>query len=216
MKIILNKNQNVFFTSDTHFNHKNICRGTTNWVDSDDVTRNFQSLEDMDNTLIDNINNKVGEDDVLIHLGDWSFNGFENIEIFRNKINCKTIHLVLGNHDHHIRRNKDNIQKIFSSVHDYMFLDIRKENGKLVDKYNFICMHYPIASWDGMSNGIIHLHGHVHLPNNLRIGQGRSMDVGVDGNNLEPISLEEIMELMEKQPIEKLCLPKDHHVKRLI
>jgi calcineurin-like phosphoesterase family protein len=41
------------------------------------------------------------------------------------------------------------------------------------------------------------------------------MDVGVDGNGLEPLSLNEILSLMEKQPIKKLALPKDHHEARL-
>jgi len=31
----------------------------------------------MNDTLVNNINEMVGENDVLIHLGDWSFGGFE-------------------------------------------------------------------------------------------------------------------------------------------
>jgi hypothetical protein len=41
------------------------------------------------------------------------------------------------------------------------------------------------------------------------------MDVGVDGNGLEPISLEEILTLMDNRDIKKLVLPSDHHEKRL-
>jgi calcineurin-like phosphoesterase family protein len=41
------------------------------------------------------------------------------------------------------------------------------------------------------------------------------MDVGVDGNNYEPIELNEIIKIMSKQPITKLSLPKDHHEKRI-
>jgi calcineurin-like phosphoesterase family protein len=67
-----------------------------------------------------------------------------------------------------------------------------------------------------MNDGVIHLHGHVHLPPNLRVNQGKAMDVGVDGNNLYPISLEEILSIMKNQPVRKLELPKDHHEKRLI
>jgi calcineurin-like phosphoesterase family protein len=76
-------------------------------------------------------------------------------------------------------------------------------------------MHYPIASWDGMNTGVVHLHGHVHLPSHLRVAEGRAMDVGVDGNGLEPISLEEILTLMDNRDIKKLVLPSDHHEKRL-
>jgi hypothetical protein len=41
------------------------------------------------------------------------------------------------------------------------------------------------------------------------------MDVGVDGNNMYPISYEEIMSIMKNRPIKKLSLPKDHHEKRI-
>jgi 6-phosphogluconolactonase (cycloisomerase 2 family) len=38
MKIVLEKGQNLFFTSDTHYNHSNICRATTNWTSADNLT----------------------------------------------------------------------------------------------------------------------------------------------------------------------------------
>jgi len=218
MKIVLEKNQNLFFTSDTHYGHTNICRATTNWKDADNVTRDFKSLEHMNAVLVDSINQIVREDDVLVHLGDWSFGGFENIEEFRNKIVCKNIHLVLGNHDHHIANNKNNVQDLFKSVNQYVELDIRRpsrlEKNK-VDKFNFVCMHYPIASWNNMNSGVMHLHGHVHLPPHQRIAEGRAMDVGVDGNGLEPISLNGVYALLNDRPIKKLSLPKDHHEKRI-
>ena len=169
MKIILEKEQRLFFTSDTHYNHSNICRATTNWANSDNLTRDFKSLDHMNTALVDNINNKVGENDILIHLGDWSFGGFEMIEEFRSRILCKNIHLLLGNHDHHIDNNKGGVQSLFASVNHYLNLDIRRPVGKMVDKFRFVCMHFPIASWDNMNQGVIHLHGHVHLPSHLRI-----------------------------------------------
>jgi calcineurin-like phosphoesterase family protein len=216
MKLILEKGQNLFFTSDTHYSHSNICRATTRWTDADSVTRDFKSLEHMNDTLVNNINEVVGQDDILIHLGDWSFGGFEMIEEFRNRILCKNVHLVFGNHDHHIRRNKGGIQEIFSSTQDYLHLDLRIPKGKEVDKLTLVCMHFPIASWDGMNDGVPHLHGHVHLPRHQRIGQGKVMDVGVDGNDLYPISIQEIRTIMKDRPVKSLSLPKDHHEKRLI
>ena len=216
MKIRLQPGQQVWFTSDTHFDHKNICRATTSWEDSDDITRDFSSLDQMNDELIYWINARVGQDDILFHLGDWSFNGFENIRKFRERIVCKNVHLILGNHDHHINRNKENIQSIFSSVNEYLTLDVKwavKKNK--FESARFVLMHYPIASWNGMNDGVIHLHGHVHLPPQHRIAQGKAMDVGVDGNNYEPINMTEVLKIMEKQPIAKLALPKDHHEKRI-
>ena len=211
MKLILEKGQNLFFTSDTHYSHSNICRATTRWTDADSVTRDFKSLEHMNDTLVNNINEVVGQDDILIHLGDWSFGGFEMIEEFRSRIFCKNVHLTFGNHDHHIRRNKGGVQDLFSSTQDYLHLDLRIPKGKEVDKLTLVCMHFPIASWDGMNDGVIHLHGHVHLPKHHKIGDGRSIDVGMDGNDMKPYRIQEVISLMKNQPIKRLTLPKDHH-----
>jgi calcineurin-like phosphoesterase family protein len=219
MKIILNKKQKLWFTSDTHYSHSNICRATTKWANAEDVTRDLKSLEHMNSVIVDSINNLVGQDDILIHLGDWSFGGFEKIQEFRDKVVCKNIHLILGNHDHHISNNKDGIQNLFSSVNDYVKLDVRRPSalGKdEMDRYCFVLMHFPIASWHGMNDGNIHLHGHVHLPPHKRISVGKAMDVGVDGNDMLPISLDEVLSIMKDRPVAKLALPQDHHEKRII
>jgi calcineurin-like phosphoesterase family protein len=216
MKITLEKGQRLFFTSDTHYAHSNICSATTKWDNASNMTREFNSLDKMNATLVNNINNMVGEDDILIHLGDFSFGGFDKIQEFRSRILCKNIHLVLGNHDHHIERNKEGVQSLFSSVQDYLRLEVRKPVSKtMMERFNFVCMHYPIASWHDMNQGVIHLHGHVHLPPHLRVMEGRAMDVGVDGNGLEPISLDKVLSIMKDREIKKLALPKDHHEARL-
>jgi calcineurin-like phosphoesterase family protein len=207
MKIKLEQHQQLFFTSDTHYNHKNICRGVTSWTDAEDVTRDFKTLDEMNDRIVNGINAAVGQDDILIHLGDWSFGGFESISEFRQRINCRNIHLVLGNHDHHIDRNRNNIKDIFASVNQYVELEVNKEQ-------NFVLMHYPIMSWNKMNDGVIHLHGHVHLPPHRRIGKGKMMDVGMDGNGMDPISYTEILKIMSKQPIAS-GFEFDHHVKRV-
>jgi calcineurin-like phosphoesterase family protein len=216
MKLTLEKGQRLFFTSDTHYNHSNICSATTKWDNASNLTREFNSLDHMNNTLVNNINCMVGEDDILIHLGDWSFGGFEKVQEFRDRILCKNIHLVLGNHDHHIERNKEGIQDLFSSVSQYLRLEVKRPiNKATTEKFTFICMHYPIASWHDMNQGVIHLHGHVHLPPHLRLADGKAMDVGVDGNGLEPLSMNEVLSIMKDRLIKKLALPKDHHEKRI-
>jgi calcineurin-like phosphoesterase family protein len=161
--------------------------------------------------LVGNINEVVGQDDVLFHLGDWSFGGFEQIERFRNQIVCQNIHIITGNHDHHIENNKENCQSLFSSVNKYLNLNVKWNVGTpLMGEQRFALMHFPIASWDNMAKGAIHLHGHVHFPPNKRIGKGKMMDVGVDGNNLYPISMSEVLKLMREQPIKSL-FEFDHH-----
>lgn len=215
MKVTLEKGQRVFFTSDTHYNHTNICRGVTRWKDAEDITRDFRSLGEMNDRIVAGINAAVGENDILFHLGDWSFGGFESIREFREQINCKNIHLILGNHDHHIDRNKDDIRSLFSSVNQYLEVNIKFNQGTMLPSdVSFVLMHFPIMSWNKMNDGVIHLHGHVHLPPHRRIGKGRMMDVGVDGNGLDPISLTKVLTLMYPRPIAS-GFEFDHHVKRV-
>ena len=167
MKITLEKEQKLWFTSDTHYNHANICSATTRWTNP--VTlREFRTLERMNATLVGNINEVVGQDDILFHLGDWSFGGFESIEQFRNQLICKNIHIITGNHDHHIENNKDGCQSLFSSVNKYVELHVKTPPHRAmilnpVTDFDFILMHFPIASWNYLAKDAIHLHGHVHL-----------------------------------------------------
>jgi calcineurin-like phosphoesterase family protein len=172
-------------------------------------TRDFQTIEKMNSTIVDNINNLVGQDDILIHMGDWSFGGFENIQEFYDRLICKNIHLILGNHDHHIDRNRDNIQRLFLSVSWFQQFEYMGETLE--------CMHYPISSWNGLRKGRIHLHGHCHLPNNLKISNGRRMDIGMDGSTeFEPYNLHEVIKMLKKRDIGSEMGSNDHHLDDIV
>ena len=202
----------VWITSDPHYNHKNICRSVTNWRTQDgDVptynTRNFQSIDQMNDALVNNINFKVGQNDTLIILGDIAFGGFESIGKFLDRLVCKNIHLVLGNHDHHIRNNRENIQELFISVSDYLQVRINDQD--------FVLSHYPFSSWNRLNKGVIHLHGHVHLSNQNKWGNGKRLDVGVDGNGYFPYKITEIVHMMDRREIGS-DLSNDHHLDDLV
>lgn len=208
--IKLNNDIKVWITSDTHYAHKNICRGVTNWRLPDGSvpekqTRPFDTLEKMNAAIVNNINEVVGQDDILIHLGDWSFGGFENIEEFHNRLVCKNIHLILGNHDHHIDRNRGDIRKLFLSV---SWFDQFEYQGETIE----MC-HYPISSWNALRKGRIHLHGHCHLPFDKKISNGRRMDVGMDGNlEFAPYDLKEVIKALKRHQIGSEMGPDDHHM----
>ena len=202
----------VYITSDTHFGHKNIVRGVTNWRTQDgeipvESTRDFQTIEQMNERLIDGINHFVGQDDTLIMLGDVSFGGFDNIGIFLERLVCHNIHLILGNHDHHIDRNRDFVQGRFLSVQHYLEANIEGQD--------FVLCHYPLQSWNGLNKGVIHLHGHVHLPTHRKFGNGKRLDVGMDGNGMDPYSISEIIKIMDKIPIGS-DMSGDHHLDGLV
>lgn len=191
----------TFFTADTHFGHKNIAsKNCSQW---DSGYRIFKSLAEHDAAIVKNINSMVAEDDTLWHMGDWSFGGIDNIFHFRKQLRCQNIHLILGNHDHHIEHNKDGARGLFKSV--------SKMNDITIDKQKFILLHYSMRVWEGSHKGFIHLYGHSH--NSLEWQpHGKSMDVGIDAaynlfGEYRPFELNEILSIMAKRDIAFL----DHH-----
>lgn len=207
--IKIDDNKNVWVFSDPHYNHKNICRGVTDWRTENgeipvDQTRDFQNLDKMNSTIVENINAVAGQDDILICMGDWSFGGYEKIFEFHSRLICKNIHLIYGNHDHHIESNKEGSRGLFLSASHYNTLQYMG--------YKFKLMHYPISSWDGLKKGYIHLHGHCHLPTNKRFGLGKRMDTGMDGHpEFRPYNLRtEIIPFMNKREIKSEIMG-DHH-----
>ncbi len=229
MKINLNKGQEVFLTSDTHFGHHNLCKGISNWGDSrPGDMRDFETLEQMNDTIVNNINDMVGADDNIIHFGDWSFGGIENIAEFRSRINCRNIYLIFGNHDEKIIDNKVipnayqqhrdtglTTQDLFTWCGHYqefeiIYPQINKATKAL--RYKFVASHYPFASWNGMGKGMVHFHGHLHLPIDKRVHKNRSMDVGMDGNKYKPLPIHYAFAMVKDNPIQPTNLNQDHHV----
>lgn len=214
MKIQINNKQNIFFCSDSHYGHSGIVAGTSKWEDKSGC-RPFQTIDSHDNTLINNINQTVGENDILFCLGDWSFGSYKtgenisNIRKFRESLNCKNIHLIFGNHDQEIISNKDNSKDLFSSVGYYREIIIMEtplnQREKPV-KQKIVLSHYSHRVWNGMQNDAWMLFGHSH--GNLAGVLGKSIDVGFDTRpQFKPYSYEEIKNIMNQKENVKL----DHH-----
>lgn len=202
--------KNIWFTSDTHYGHKNIVKGTTSWNTLDPNSshqslRDFDTVEEHNATLIHNFNSIVKPEDVVWHLGDVAFGGHANIKVFLDALNCKNINLVFGNHDQHIEPIDSPYRALFQSCQyvKQFSMNVNRKYG-IVGKQKFFLSHYSHQVWNQSHHGTIHLFGHSH---NSLPGIGRSMDVGVDTNNLYPYHLDEIMEIMSKLPINIV----DHH-----
>lgn len=201
------KTNNIWFTSDTHYSHSNLVRGTTQWRnEADEIpleqVRNFTTVKGMNDAIIKGINDNVDKNDWLIHLGDWSFGGEERIKEFRDQINCSNIVLMIGNHDKHIMRDKHQgpYRRLFSHVASYEELRVTKSESDRGEK--FILCHYPIISWNGMHHGTYMLHGHQHLKGENKFGQGRRMDVGLCGmedSGFRPYHIDEIISLLKNR-----------------
>lgn len=220
----------IWFTSDTHAFHPNISGPkVSSWTSG---YRTFEDEVEMSQHIIKVFNETVGEDDTLYHLGDWSFGGIQNIWNFRKQLKCKNIHLCLGNHDHHIQKNKVLPNVLFNSsrgIVDWpghsdwdesvkaksIFSSTQSVIEELkIGKNSFFLSHYPHLSWLGSSKGHIHLHGHEHGNIDYLNTNCRRMDVGIDSaykifGEYRPFSLEEVLEINLKKPISEL----GHHTK---
>lgn len=182
---------NILITSDTHAFHKNIVRGVSEWSSG---YRDFNTIDEMNSVIYDTMN-QAQPNDLILHLGDWSFGGVDKIEKFRKKVQCKNIVLVYGNHDHNIRKDYSK-KSLFVLCTDYLSL---KYKGK-----NLVLFHYPIASWEGIGRGAIHFHGHCH---GNYAPQGKMHDVGLDNNEMRILTLDEAIQIADSRPLLKV----DHH-----
>lgn len=190
----------------THAFHKNITRGTTEWsIDQRKLAsgniigvRDFDTPLEMTQKMADNFNTLIPDDGILFHLGDWSFAGEQNIEIFRNMLNVKEIHLITGNHDPHQEKGK--WDHLFTSRQKYLEIEI--------EKVKLVLFHFKISSWNEIRKGTYQLHGHQHWQGDNRFGNGRQMDIGVDGNDLKPYKLTDVIEMLkDRQYYNEI----DHH-----
>lgn len=156
---------NVYFSSDLHLNHQAVI----------DFGRKFESLEWMNKYIVDEINIKVKENDLLVLLGD-SLMGEKDYVKFLNSLICENVIILFGNHC--------NRGKLFSSFHecdkllfggDYLELNI--------DKQIVCCSHYPLFNWNYQDKGSFSLHGHLHADESdvvKEIHKYKSMDCGID------------------------------------
>ena len=189
-----------FFSSDWHLGHKNISGPKmSNWPNG---YRTFDSPQEMDEDIIKNVNNMIQYHDHLFYLGDFSLGA--KVQEYRDRINCRQITFILGNHD-----DPRNIERVFGIMNTHHVLEI-KEKG-----VHYFLSHYAHRVWNKSHRDSIHLYGHSHDSLD-REGEewGRSMDVSVDSayrlfGEYRPFTEDEILRIMSKRESKFV----DHHGK---
>lgn len=160
--------ENTFVIGDTHFDHHNIIRY---------CNRPFNSVEQMNRTMVKNWNNTVRRKDKVYFLGDMAYGrGSRPASHWLEKLNGN-ITYIWGSHD----RDRTVNYKPYVVLGD------------------FFLTHSPWQipiEWDGW---IIHGHVHNHRPLIDRIN--RRVNVSVEAINYTPISLAKIFELTG-QPVQ--------------
>ena len=178
---------NIFISSDFHFRHVNICRGVSTWNNKDENCRDFDNEIDMSNKIVENINSIVKKDNILIHLGDIAFGKIENTYELFDRLECKNLILINGNHCH------EHSLKHSSILYQVDYLELRCRNNLLIT-----CFHYPMTIWNECHKNSLNLFGHSHGKHQPK---GRSKDVGLDTNNLFPYKLTDVIKELEQIPI---------------
>lgn len=179
----------IYFISDTHFNHKNIIQY---------CNRPFKDVEEMNKVLIKNWNNIVMYSDTVFHLGDVALTTESDLKKLIPKLKGKKI-LIRGNHD---KKSKAFfIEAGFDSVVD---------SPLKLDSERLVLSHKPLKDTD-IPEGYVNVHGHIHnnhlhkvnpntneveYPQNL-YSEKSHINVSADVISFRPISLRELLGKIE-------------------
>jgi calcineurin-like phosphoesterase family protein len=160
---------NYWIIADTHFSHNNIIKYCNR-------PENFNEL------LLENLK-IIKNDDILIHLGDFSFNRKYDI-IFKENYKFRKI-LIKGNHD----RNSD----IWYMQNGWDFVcksfQLNKYGIKLLFSHN---LTKPI------NDDVLNIHGHVHINENLKWDQHYIL-ISVEYLNYKPILLDKVIQMWQNK-----------------
>lgn len=178
-----NNSDKIYFTSDTHFYHNNIIK----YCD-----RPFVSIEEMNDRIIENWNDKVPKDSIVFHLGDFAFCSEYNLKELVSQLNGYII-LIKGNHD---SKNNNFLESIFPEVYSQFHLVVNKQ---LIYLNHFPLLCYPKHAW----NFFGHVHSKPGISNidtpRLKYCTSTQYDVGVDLNNYTPLAFCEVRDKIQAQ-----------------
>jgi calcineurin-like phosphoesterase family protein len=177
----------IWFSADWHFGHAGIL------IHQSQRLNEFETIENMDNQILDGINSVVKKNDEIFFLGDFAFNRYGH---YRSRINCRTLHVIKGNHD------APSLKNFCTTLCDIKIKKfMRGEN-----VFKIVMCHYPMVSWPGLHDGAFHLYGHCHGSMEEQLTEmfpnRRSFDVGIDNvkrafDEWRPLSLDEVIYLCD-------------------
>lgn len=189
----------LYVTSDTHFNHNK---------DFIYKNRGYDTPQDMTAGMIETINKVVGSDGILLHLGDFCLNTtYEEYYDILSKLRVKEIWMLWGNHNNPIQKTYGGTREQVCAWNKGIFIKyLNHYHTFRKGKKFFVCFHFPISVWDGMSAGAMHLCGHSH--GNYPISRPENntfkiLDCGWDIHE-KPLSMKEIEDIMREKGVNTL------------
>jgi calcineurin-like phosphoesterase family protein len=154
----------IYFTADTHFGHER-----TRLLHK----RPFQTVTEMNETLLQNWNVTVGQGDVIYHLGDF---GIPDPAILQ-RLNGEMYFLPSKDYD-----NEEVVQALSTRA------TILQPNTVItLEGQNFQLVHEPMSATPG---GDFYLFGHIHR---LQMIKRNGLCVSSDAHLFRPIPLETVL-----------------------
>jgi calcineurin-like phosphoesterase family protein len=182
---------NIWFISDTHFNHANILKFTT--YDGHPCRPGFENVEHMNEVMIERWNKKVAQRDKIYHLGDIAFGRPDDYQKIMARLNGEK-RLVMGNHDHFDMHNYTKYYRIEPCWRQFKDMAIP-----------FICSHAPLhpdeIRADKKGRKVYNVHGHTH--NNIikqhgsQVPDDRYVNICVEHTDYTPIHIDELLKRMK-------------------
>lgn len=163
---------NIWVISDTHFNHANILEFKT---ESGENVRSFDSLQEMNERIIDNWNSVVQTGDKVYHLGDVFFGPKEAHGPIWGRLKGKK-RLVIGNHD--------NVKYLTQAGFFQKIMLWRTFRD-----FGLTLTHVPIHPSQFRNDTSLNVHGHTHERGSL---EGPYKCVCVEKINYTPINIEDL------------------------
>lgn len=197
LNINMRRGQKVFFTSDTHFGHKNILKF---------CNRPFENIKQHNEALVQYWNETVGPNDIIFHLGDffWFNSRTETLKLIK-QLNGQ-IYVVPGNHDtinqfEYCLRDLPNFHLISDVACVFLTNYDSNQPGKSIEIY---LSHFVLSTWSHRDRKAINLFGHIHSGPLANVDfdddiplRSYQYDVGCDNNNYRPIEIREILKIMD-------------------
>ena len=150
--------------------------------------RPFETVDEMDRTIIHNWNSAVDPEDEVYIVGDVIYKSKNKPEYYLDQLKGRK-HLILGNHDKWSKQVE--LNKYFISVSQIK--EITDQN-----KHIILC-HYPMLEWPRSYYGSLHIFGHIHaITGNATYmfykSQQSMLNAGVDINHYIPVTLHQLIQ----------------------
>ena len=134
----------IFFTADFHLSHKNILKY---------CNRPFENIEDMNRTILQNLEKSLRPKDTLYFLGDLTFKEKVAHEFFEKFSDIEVeIHFIVGNHDS---------KGVIKIAQEYCSSVEHLKNIKIGGRHITLC-HYGMLVWDKSHFNSWQLFGNSH------------------------------------------------------